>query len=314
MKNHLTKWLSGVTVALLLTTFFACNKTGLNGGQPGPNQNRVSIYLTDGPGYFDKVFVNIQSIAVKIDTAQHWWGDNDNGPDNQGEDDQGNDDHDGQGHHHDWWNNWGNHDQDDQSAIWDTLKITPGIYNLLNFANGADTLLTSSNIPKGRIIAFKITLADNGNSLVKDSVSYPLHLLSGWNTVYVRVFGNNFQSVSSNHYKIWIDFDAGRSVIKVFNGMFYLRPVLRAFAVSNTGSVVGNVQPSDAYPVISVFNSSDTLYAIPGRGGMFMVRGLPAGTYNVFINTSNGYQDTTINNVTVSAGQTANLGSITLHK
>lgn len=308
MKNHRIKWLSGVVIAMLLTTFFACNKSSLNASQPGPNQNRISVYLTDGPGYFDKVLVNIQRIAVKIDTGQSWWGNGNN--DNQG--DQGDDDQGNSGHHN-WWNNWGNHDRDDQGAIWDTLNITPGTYDLLNFANGADTILANANVPKGRIIAFKLTLADSGNSLVKDSISYPLHLLPGWTTVYVRVFGNNFQSVSSDHYKIWIDFDAGRSVVKVFNGDFYLRPVLRAFAVGNTGSVMGSVQPYDAYPVISVYNSSDTLYAMPGRDGMFKVQGLPAGTYSVFINTSNGYQDTTINNVTVSVGQTAQVGSITLH-
>lgn len=310
MKNQLTKWLSGAVVIVLLTTFFACNKNSLNSDQPGPNQNKISVYLTDGPGYFDKVLVNIQSIAVKIDTAQHWWGENDNG--NNGNNDQGNDDH--GHHHHKWWNNWGNQDQDDDGAIWDTLNITPGTYDLLNLANGADTMLANANIPKGRIIAFKLTLGSEGNSLVKDSITYPLHLLPGWNTVYVRVFGNNFQSVSSNHYKIWIDFDAGRSVIKVWNGDFYLRPVLRAFAVSNTGSVMGSVNPHDAYPVISVYNSTDTLYAMPGRGGMFMVRGLPEGTYSVFINASNGYQDTTIANVTVKSGQTDHLGSVTLHK
>lgn len=309
MKNHLSKWLSGAVIALLLTTFFACNKNGVNASQPGPNQNRLSVYLTDGPGYFDKVLVNIQSIAVKIDTGQSWWNNDNNGDQNgQGEDGQDHQDH------RDWWNNWGNQDDDDQGAVWDTLDIKPGIYDLLNFANGADTLLTSSNIPKGRVIAFKLTLGTSGNSLVKDSISYPVNLLPGWNTVYVRVFGNNFQNVSSDHFKIWIDFDAGRSVIKVFNGEFYLRPVLRAFAVSNTGSVMGNVGPSDAFPVISVENSTDTLYAMPGRDGMFMVRGLPAGTYSVFINTSNGYQDTTINNVSVTAGKTTQVGSITLHK
>lgn len=311
MKNHLTKWLSGTVVVLLLATFFACNKSPFSSSQPGPNQNRVSIYLTDGPGYFDKVLVNIQSIAVKIDTSQHWWGEENSDSAQNG---QGNDEHDGKDHH-DWWNNWGNHDEEDHGAIWDTLNIKPGVYDLLNFANGADTLLTSSNVPKGRIIAFKLTLGTTGNVLVKDSVSYPLNLLPGWNTVYVRVFGNNFENVASNHFKIWIDFDAGRSVIKVFNGEFYLRPVLRAFAVSNTGSIDGNIQPHEAYPVISVYNSSDTLYAMPGDHGMFMVRGLPAGTYSVFINASNnGYRDTTITNVSVTAGQIAHLGSITLHK
>lgn len=295
MKNQVTGWLIGGAALLFMTTFFACTKNGVNADQPGPNQNKLSIYLTDDPGYFDKVFVNIQSIAVKIDTAQSWWDQNDN-------------------HHHDWWSYWSNLDAHDKDAIWDTLDIHPGIYNLLNLANGADSLLTSSNVAKGRIIAFKLTVGNTGNSVVKDSVSYPVNILPGWNTVYVRVFGNCFQTVSSNHFKMWVDFDAGRSVIKVFNGVFFLRPFLRVFAVSNTGSIGGNIQPFDSYPVVSVENNTDTLYAIPGLFGNYLVMGIPAGTYSVFINASNGYQDTTIQNINVSQGKMTDLGKITLHK
>lgn len=293
MKTYSHKWLYA-GFFLLVIAFASCSKNDASSNPPNINQNKLSIYLTDGPGYFDSVLVNIKSIAVKIDSTQKWWG------------------HDG--FHHNWWNNWGNQDQQDPGAFWDTLQINPGIYNLLKFANGADTVLSSTNIPKGRIVAFKITLSNTGNSLVKNGVSYPLNLVPGWSTVYIRVFGDNFQSVTSNHYKIWIDFDAGRSVIKVFDGQFYLRPFLRAYAVSNTGSVTGIVKPRDAMPVISVGNSTDTLYAMPGKEGMFMVRGLPEGTYSVFINASNGYQDTTINNVNIISGKSVNLGTIKLHK
>ncbi len=308
MKTFSPKWLIGAVSALLVFTVISCNKSDLSTtGGLKPNQNNLTVMLTDGPGYFDSVFVNIQSIAVKIDTTQKWWGinnNNDNG-DNEGD------------HHHEWKNwrsNWGNEDESDHNSFWDTLNFTPGVYNLLSLANGADTLLSSTNITKGKIIAFKITLGSTGNSLVKDGVTYPLNLMPGWNSVYVRVFGENFQEVTTDHYKIWIDFDAGRSVINVHDGQFYLRPFLRAYAVSNTGSVAGVVMPQDAMPVISVQNAGDTLYALPGRGGAFMVKGLPGGTYSVFVNASNGYQDTTINNVSVTTGKTTKLGIINLHK
>lgn len=296
MKTYSFKWIWGVFAAFLMLTFASCQKSDVQTDDILPNQNKISVYLTDGPGYFDSIFVNIQSVAVKIDTTEQWWG-------------KGN----GFGFHN-WWHNWGNQDQKDHGAFWDTLQITPGVYNLLDFANGADTLLASSVVPKGRIIAFKLTLGESGNSLSKNGVSYPLKLVPGWNTVFVRVYGENFQSVTNNHYKIWLDFDAGRSVIKVHDGLFYLRPFIRAYAVSNTGAVTGTVKPKDALPVISVFNESDTLYAIPGKNGMYMVKGLPEGTYSVFINPSNSYQDTTITGITVTAGKTTQAGSVTLHK
>lgn len=294
MKTYSCKWMFGAFAAFLMLSVSSCKKSDAGSDDIGPNQNKISVYLTDGPGYFDDVMVNIQGIAVKIDTTQAWWGHNLN--------------------FHNWKNNWGNKDQKDDGAFWDTLQITPGIYNLLDFANGADTLIASSAVPKGRIIAFRLTLADEGNSLGKNGVTYPLELMAGWNTVYVRVYGDNFQSVTSNHYKIWIDFDAGRSVIQVHNGLFYLRPFLRAFAVSNTGAITGTVKPKDAYPVISVENETDTLYAIPGKNGMYMVKGLPEGTYSIFINPSSDYKDTTIANITVVAGKTTQAGSVILRK
>jgi hypothetical protein len=47
---------------------------------------------------------------------------------------------------------------------------------------------------------------------------------------------------------------------------------------------------------------------------MFMVRGLDEGSYSVYVNASNGYQDTTITGVSVKAGQTVDLGALRLHK
>lgn len=290
----------GILAALALLLFFACNKNDSAGSAPNPNKNKLSVYLTDGPGLFDQVLVDVQGVAVKIDTASAWWGkEDDKGPGHHG--------------HSGFGQQSGNHDHQDQTAVWDTLPVTPGIYDLLHFANGADTLLASANITKGKIIAFRLTLGDR-NSLVKDSVSYPLTLAPGWDNIYIRVFGPNFEKVNSDHYKIWIDFDAGRSVIRVLQGAFVLKPVLRAFAVSNTGGVLGTVMPPDALAVVSVFNDTDTAYAIPGRGGMFMVRGLPEGSYSVFVNASNGYQDTTLTGVAVSAGKQTDVGPVQLHQ
>lgn len=298
MKNRLIRWGSFSMLAALLLIFMnACNKdNGISGNQPNPDQNSLSVFLTDGPGYFDKVNIDVQSVAVKIDTSTRWWPDTVANP-----------------WKHKLFSYCSNHDQDDANAIWDTLQITPGIYNLLNFSNGADTLLAHNNIPKGRILAFRITLGQQ-NSLVKDSVTYPLNLLPGWNNIYIRVFGASFQKISSGHYRIWLDMDAGRSIVEVRKGEFYLRPVMRAYAVSNMGSLTGQVTPYAAYPVISVYNDTDTLYALPAKDGMYRVNGLPAGTYTVFINASNGYQSESISNITVDEGKTTHIGSIKLHQ
>ena len=57
---------------------------------------------------------------------------------------------------------------------WQTIKITrPGIYNLLNFKNGIDTLLGTLKLPAGRINQLRLVLGSN-NSIVLNGVTYPL--------------------------------------------------------------------------------------------------------------------------------------------
>lgn len=298
MKKRFLTWKSLFFLTLSSVFFFiGCNKADiLDDNQPNPNQNRLSVYLTDGPGYFDKVLVDIQGIAVKIDTSTAWWPDNYRFSKERS-----------------LFAYCGNRDSKDSNYIWDTLSITPAIYDLLDFANGADTLLAAGNVTKGKIIAFKLVLGQN-NSLVKDSVSYPLSLVPGWEQIYIRVFGDNFQKASSNNYKIWLDMDAGKSVIRLHDGKFYLRPVLRAYAIGNTGKIKGMVTPYEAYPVISVFNDTDTLFAIPKRNGAFAVNGLPTGDYTVFINASNDYKSKTITDVSVDVNKTTDIGKIVLTK
>jgi hypothetical protein len=101
----------------------------------------------------------------------------------------------------------------------------------------------------------------------------------------------------------------------VWNGQFILRPYINVFTILKMGSLSGTVTPWDAYPVISVYNNNnDTLYALPWRNGDFKVRGLKVGNWNVFVNASNGYKDTTITGVSVERGKDTKVGNIKLHK
>ena len=128
--------------------FTGCSKS-TSADVPAGTQN-VTFYLTDGPGLYDKVFVDIKSVKILVDTSTDTR------------------DHD----RYDWDEN-GRGGRLDSSLVWQDGNVTAGVYNLLALSNGLDTLLSSANIKAGSIRLIKIELGIN-NSLVKDSVTYPL--------------------------------------------------------------------------------------------------------------------------------------------
>lgn len=274
---------------LLASLFYACSKESSSNNGPVPaGKQSASIYLTDGPGFFDQVLIDVRSVQVKVDTCSRT-----NNPGWRGDDDR--DDH-------------------DSCVVWDTLSVTPGVYDLLTLRNGVDTLFAGGILPAGKIIAIKIQLGPD-NSLVKDSVSYPLNLPHNLDsTIIVKLKGTEWDEFSPGRVRLWLDFDCMRSIIRVRDNEFFLNPFIRVFTVKATGSVAGRVTPWDAYPVITAYNGSDSSYALPDKFGNFKLRGLDAGTYSVFINASNGYADTTITGVTVTANHEVWLGNIQLHK
>lgn len=298
--------------AFILCTalFFSCKKDN-SSVNTHPGQQKAYIYLTDDPGVFDQVLVDIKSVQVMVDTCMF------NNPDSSWHDNNGwhgnNNRNNGRHNHHNNGNDDNEHHHNSGCEYWATLDITPGIYDLLTLRNGTDTLLAGGILPFGRIEKIKIELGTN-NSLVKDSISYPLHLANSQSTVTINVKGEDWDEFQPGNVRLWLDFDVPRSIVQVRNGEFFLNPWIAFFTVKTTGSITGVVTPWDAYPVISVFNSTDTSYAIPDKYGKYKVRGLDAGTYSMFVNASNGYADTTITGINVTAGQEVKLASITLHK
>jgi len=273
----------GLAVALI-----GCSKS-TSADVPAGTQS-VNFYLTDGPGLYDKVFVDIKSVKILVDTSS-----------------------DTRKHDHYDWDANGRGGALDSSLVWQDGNVAAGVYNLLALSNGVDTLLSSANIKAGSIRLIKIELGTN-NSLVKDSVTYPLNLPPNANNyILVKLQGNELEHFANSSYRLWLDFDVARSIVNV-NNTFYLKPVIHFFVEAQTNSISGTVLPKDAKAIISVYNSTDTAYAIPNGDGKFKVRGIPDGKYSVFINGSNGYVDTTINNVSVSGYSNTSIGTITLHK
>jgi hypothetical protein len=279
-------------VAFAFIVYTSCKKEASNSVPQG--QQRVQVRLSDDPVNFDAVFVDIQRVEVQVipDSCL-----------NRSDDDH---DHDGDDDH--------NPGHDSRCSVWDTLNIRPGIYNLLNLANGTDTLLASGFTTSGKISKIRLTLGSN-NSVVIDSVSYPLTLWNNDHQITISVRGEDVDQISPVNLQFWLDFDAARSIVRVSNNHFVLRPFLRIWLPAHTASISGRVLPESARSVVSAITNGDTLIAIPDHDdGRFKIRGLTASSANVFINTTaNGYQDTTINNVSLTAGRNTDIGTIQLH-
>lgn len=308
MKTYLrTSGWGLATLVLLALVVYSCKKdnssssTGL-----GANQQRLNIFLADDPGSrFDNVFLDIKSVQVLIDTCDGSNGKG-KGSDKGGDDDWGND-----------YNrcHWGeeHNDRDDSCKIWDSLALSPGVYDVLSLRNGADTLLSEGVVPVGKVRRIQINLGDN-SYVVKDSIQYPLKAVNGQVKLVVNIRPEEWEEYQSGNYRLWLDFDVDRSIVQTGNGKFILRPVIHVFLVSETGSISGKVTPYDAYPVLTVYNDTDTAYALPWKNGEWKIRGLNTGTYNVFVNASNGYADTTITGVKIETGKNTSVDAIKLSK
>lgn len=278
-------------VITILVVAYACNKNGSSNNLAADGVNQpLKVYLTDAPIKLDTVNLDIKYVEVKLDTNKS----------------HKDDDH------------YGDHDIDslnnllhkDAFGHWDTLQFTPRVYNIAALRNGIDQQLAGGTVT-GTIRKIRITLGTN-NTVVDSGVTYPLIVNSKY--VYASINNNHHQKDSvQKSTLLWIDFDLFKSVRKV-NNNYYLFPVLKPFSEQNFASIEGNVTPSDAKPLITVYNNTDTAYGLPNPAGYYKIRALQQGNYAVLFKASNGYKDTTISNIQLLNGKPIKLPNIVLHK
>jgi len=161
-----------ITFAFGLIAFIACNK--------GDSKDSVTlnIRLTDGPGDYQQVNVDIQEVRIKSanDTAQ-----------------------------------------------WITLNTNAGIYNLLDFQNGVDTLLATGMVPSDMLKEVRFILGDD-NSVMVDSVIHPLTTPSAQQSgLKIKID----KSLNLDINTLVLDFDAEQSIVETGNGGYILKPVIK---------------------------------------------------------------------------------------
>lgn len=186
----------------------------------------------------------------------------------------------------------------------------PGIYDLLRFRNGVDTFLLTTSLEPGKIEQIRLHLGPN-NSVIVDGLVYPLNTPSAQESGLKLNVHEELEAGTT--YQLWIDFDAGKSIVKTGNGKYNLKPVIRAYTKATDGRIGGRVLPAEAMAIVYVTDGTDTYAAIPDENGYFVVTGLPEGMYSVTFDAGVFlYQDVTVNNVNVQYGQKADLGTVIL--
>jgi hypothetical protein len=202
---------------------------------------------------------------------------------------------------------------------WVNITIRQGVYNILRFRNGLDTLFASGTLPNARLKKIKLVLGTQ-NSAMANGQRYLLKVKDEDREVIADLDNSNFEITPAGQILFWIDFDAGNSIQVDNSGSgnnngYLLKSHIKIFTRSNSGEIEGKVLPLAADPIIKAVIGSDTATAIPDHDdGEFKIVGLTAGTYKIIIDGQNGYRDTVINSVIVRNREDTKLPTITLRQ
>jgi len=150
----------------------------------------LQVLLTDAPGDYQEVLIDIDSVLYKMEEADSW----------------------------------------------ESLEmVRSGIYNLLEFTGGLDTLIGETILPAGTMSQMRLVLGGQ-NQIMKDSAYHAL------DTPSAQQSGLKFQINTSLEegkvYRLWIDFDADSSVVETGNGQYKLKPVIRTHVEADTAVAI----------------------------------------------------------------------------
>jgi hypothetical protein len=185
--------------------------------------------------------------------------------------------------------------------------LNPGIYDLLQFNNGIDTLMISEDVTPRTISQIRLILGDN-NSVVVDGISYPLATPSAQTSGLKLNVHYTFEA--GLIYNLWLDFDAEQSIVTTGAGGYSLKPVIRVYTEAESGGIAGTIIPTDAAFYVSAITPTDTVGTVISGDGSFLIGGLVTGTYEIQFSAVAGFSDITIPDVVVTNGEITSMGEI----
>ena len=166
---------------------------------------------------------------------------------------------------------------------WQSLQgVNANVYDLLRLVNDEDTILADAEIPSGRLHQIRLVLGTE-NYVKVEGTSQLIKL----ETPSAKQSGLklNIQADVTDErlYMIVLDFDVARSIVKTGNNKYILKPTIRAILNAVGGTVKGVVMPGDFQTAVYAVQGVDTIATtFTGVNGGYIIKGLPAGSYDVF--------------------------------
>lgn len=202
---------------------------------------------------------------------------------------------------------------------WIVLNEPQQSYNLLELTNGATEVIGSSELEPGVYNQIRLILSEGGHSVEVDGNVHDMKVPSGPQTgIKLNI---NAEIEPDFEYVLLLDFDASRSVVAAGqpgNAVKYLlKPVIMAKEKAVTGNIEGVIDPAEANSVVYAIADSDTLASTIAdtTSGDFKIIGLEEGSYDVSIDPRNDdYQSETVEDVSVTIGQSNDLGTVELNQ
>lgn len=236
---------------------------------------RLQVALIDAPAEYDAVNIDVQEVNVKFGVASEAEDDETEGEETEA-----------------GWINYGD--------------FEPQTFDLLKLVNGEEEILLDQEIPSGTLGEIRLVLGDN-NTMVKDGVSYDLTIPSGASSgLKIKI---NEDLLAGVTYKLVLDFDAAKSIVEAGNSEKYnLKPVIHAAMEAQTGAISGTVTPAVEGIVVYAITGADSISSYTSADGLFLLRALEAGTYDVAAVSETDTVSTS--DVVVVVGQVTNAGEL----
>ncbi len=282
-------------IALSTSLLSSCKKTDTLeipiGGAESPQVRNLTIVLTGGAGNTQKVFIDVQKVEVKAANVSTNMTLSDILANDTDSDDAQN--------------------QADEFGNWEATNFQPKKIDVTSLKNGLDYALSNVSLTSR---ALKVRLTIGEDSYIVDSLGNEIELKlsdSNDNFVYLTLTDDVLDIEDPRGDAVVnLHFDVANSLIEN-NGVFTLKPQIRAFSNSSFGEIIGSINQTGVHAKISLTDVTGfSTTTVSEEDGTFRFRGIkPGSNFSVKVE-ANGFQESSINDISVEKARATNLGLI----